>query len=937
MVEVPPEEPDRQARAVPDGAEKREALPSTPDYRALFESAPGSYLVLTPDLTIVAVSEAYLQATMTRRGEILGRGLFDVFPDNPDDVGATGVSNLSASLQRVLREKVPDTMAVQKYDIRRPDGGGFEERFWSPVNSPVLSPEGEVIYIIHRVEDVTEFVRLSEARTEQQKLTDDLLVRTERMQAEILARSTELQEANRRLRELDDAKTVFFSNVSHELRTPLTLQLGPLEDALTDTRDPLPPAQRARVDLARRNSVRLLKLVNTLLDFSRIEAGRNEPHLELVDLSQVTRESVSHFETAFHRAGVDLRMDCPPLPRPVPIDRGMWEKIVLNLVSNAFKFTFHGEVLVSTRVEDDQAVLEVRDTGTGIPSDELPHVFERFRRVKGARSRTNEGSGIGLALVSELATLLGGSVDVASRPGQGSTFRVRVPFGPEDSTLPVSPATPASHERNDIAGAFVEEASLWIGQRQDTIASDTESSPTISEDRVLLVEDNADMREYIRRILVDHWKVETAVDGLEGLEVAVADPPDLVVSDAMMPGLDGFGLVRSLRAAPSTRGVPVILLSARVGESETIAGLDAGADDYLEKPFSAAELIARVRVHLELARVRREAEREVRAVLESISDAFVAVDREWRLTYVNKEAELLGGASRSTLIGKSLWDAFPSLTQVDERERFDEAMASPTPCSFQVEHSESARWLEVRAYPSDGGLSLYLSDVTEQKRTQDSMSRFIANAAHELRTPLTGVVGMAELLRERRDQMTDVQIEDALEGIGESGQRLHRLIAGLLDLSQAQHEESELKPVDLRAVAADAIRDAPPPDGRTVSLDIAESTMVEGDPARLERVFMNLLTNAYRYGGPSVRVEATPSDGFVVVAVSDDGDGVPADMSAHLFEPFSTGSDAVPGQSFGLGLAIVQSLVERSGGEIWYEPAAPHGARFVFRLPAHPG
>jgi signal transduction histidine kinase len=328
-----------------------------PDFKALFEAAPGSYLVLTPDLTIVAVSDAYLRSTMTERDQIVGRGLFDVFPDNPDDPAASGERNLRSSLERVINDRAPDTMAVQKYDIRRPDPeGGFEERYWSPVNSPVLGSEGEVRYIIHRVEDVTEFVRLKQAGSEQEKLTHELRTRAEEMETEILLRSIELQEANERLRELDRAKTAFFNNVSHEFRTPLTLQLGPLEDSLADSDDPLSSAHRERIEMARRNGLRLLRLVNTLLDFSRIEAGRAEASFEPVDLAALTAEAVSHFASAFDAAGVELQMDLSSLPEPVYVDRDMWEKVVLNLVSNAFKFTLEGEVRVSLRATHDGAV-----------------------------------------------------------------------------------------------------------------------------------------------------------------------------------------------------------------------------------------------------------------------------------------------------------------------------------------------------------------------------------------------------------------------------------------------------------------------------------------------------------------------------------------------------------------------------------------------------
>ena len=603
--------------------------PEPPDFRSLFEAAPGSYLVLSPDLTIVAVSDAYLRATMTERAEILGRGIFDVFPDNPDDPDASGERNLRGSLERVLASGSPDTMAVQKYDIRRPDseGSGFEERFWSPVNTPVVNGRGEVVYIIHRVEDVTEFVRLRRAGTEQQRLTDEFRARVEQMEGEILVRSAELQAANERLRELDRAKTEFFHNVSHEFRTPLTLQLGPLDDALRDVEDPLSAPQRERVEIARRNSLRLLKLVNGLLDFSSLEAGRAQPSRVPTDLAGLTAELTETFRPTFERAGLELHVDCPPLGEPVDVDVDMWEKVVLNLVSNAFKFTLAGHVSVSVAAEDGEAVLSVQDTGEGISPEELPHVFDRFHRVKGTRARTLEGSGIGLALVDQIVRAHGGSVAAASEPGTGSTFTVRLPLtagAPAPAVPGAARAGPgAARAGKRESEAFTEEASKWqIGADDERSPADERAergSPENARGRVLLVDDNADMREYIRRLLAEYWDVDVVGDGLTALETARRSLPDLIVADVMMPGLDGLGLVRALRADSRTSAVSIILVSARSGEEDTLEGLAAGADDYIVKPFVGAELVARVRVHLAFARARRDVERANQAKTEFLS------------------------------------------------------------------------------------------------------------------------------------------------------------------------------------------------------------------------------------------------------------------------------------------------------------------------------
>jgi PAS domain S-box-containing protein len=903
-----------------------------PDFKALFEAAPGSYLVLTPDLTIVAVSDAYLRSTMTERELIVGRGLFDVFPDNPDDPAASGERNLRSSLERVLSERVPDTMAVQKYDIRRPDPeGGFEERYWSPVNSPVLGSDGEIRYIIHRVEDVTEFVRLKRAGSEQEKLTHELRTRAEEMEAEIVVRAVELQEANERLRELDRAKTAFFNNVSHEFRTPLTLQLGPLEESLADSEDPLSSTQRERIEMARRNGLRLLRLVNTLLDFSRIEAGRAEASFEPVDLASLTAEAVSHFASAFDAAGVELRMDLSSLPEPVYVDRDMWEKVVLNLVSNAFKFTLEGEVRVSLRATHDEAVLEVSDTGIGIPSEDLPKVFERFHRVKGARGRSEEGSGIGLAFVQELVKLHGGSVGVASEAGTGTNFVVRIPRGSDH--IPAHRLGSGTPRGPGAAEIFADEATRWAGAAEETAAVAEGPFEPGTRKRVLVADDNPDMRRYLTRLLAPHWEIEVVEDGLEALERARAVAPDLILSDVMMPRLDGLQLLTALRSDPQTRGVPFILLSARADEGDAVEGLDAGADDYLVKPFTAPELLAHVRGSLKLAEVRRENEDEIRAILDSITDAFVAVDRDWRLTYVNERAESLAGADRDVLLGKRLWDALPDLTQLPSRSSYESALETAEPTCFEVEDISHKRWFEVRTYPSDAGLSLYFSDVTDRKQVDERMRRFIANAAHELRNPLTALVGMSSVLAERRSRLASEQLDKAFELIGQQGERTQTLINDLLNLSKIENEgPSELESVDLRGAAMAAVESAPPDGDHSVSVEIDEGVAVVADRARLERVFVNLLTNAYKYGGPHIKIDVDTSGPDIRVCVSDDGPGVPAELQEHLLEPFTRGRDVAGKEGSGLGLAIVRGIVEGFGGEIRYESGKPHGSRFELSL-----
>ncbi|MDB6084253.1 MAG: pleC, partial [Gammaproteobacteria bacterium] len=580
------------------------------NFQLLFEESPDVLLVLLPDsprFTAVAATKARLTSTHSTLEQTIGRGLFDLFPDNPADPSATGTANLRASLERVLATKAPDTMAVQKYDIPLP-GGDFEVKYWSPRNIPILSPGGEVLYILHRAVDVTELVRASEEGQE-------LRGRTAGMEREVVRRSRELEGANRKLREaneklsaLDSTKTAFFSNISHEFRTPLTLMLGPLEDSLADVVQPLSNAHRSRLLLAHDNALRLLKLVNALLDFARLEAGRMRGSFARVDLGALTRELAGMFRTAFDRAGVALTLECPALADPVWVDKDMWEKIVPNLISNAFKFTLAGEVTVRVTETPTSAILEVIDTGTGIPDIELPRLFDRFHRVTGAIGRTHEGAGIGLALVRELVELHGGTVGVDSKVGAGSVFRVEIPKGvghlPADALLNEPLRILASG-----IDAHANEAARWAGgDTEATVPSAAAAcdEPVAAKPFVLVVDDNADLREYTRAVLAGQYRVVTANDGYAALDIIRAQAPDIVLSDVNMPRMNGFELLHAIRADPASVAMPVILLSARAGEESTVEGLDAGSDDYLTKPFTARELLARVRSHLRMAQARRK-------------------------------------------------------------------------------------------------------------------------------------------------------------------------------------------------------------------------------------------------------------------------------------------------------------------------------------------
>ncbi|WP_318307773.1 SpoIIE family protein phosphatase [Amycolatopsis solani] len=448
------------------------------------------------------------------------------------------------------------------------------------------------------------------------------------------------QQRAEELTALDVAKTTFFANISHEFRTPLTLILGPVAE-LDQTLGDVDERVREEIAVIHRNALRLGRLVNNLLDFSRIEAGRMQARFEPVDLAAFTAELASVFRAAVERAGLAFEVDCPPLGEPVHVDRGMWEKVVFNLLSNAVKFTFDGAIHVTTARDGPDAVVTLSDTGIGIDAAELPRLFERFHRIPSARARSNEGSGIGLALVRELVGMHGGTIAAESTPGAGTTFRIRLPLGtrhlPADLIAEPSPGGFAT----DTAEPYLQEALRWLPAEEGDPVPPAPASAAGA--RVLVADDNADMRDYLVRLLRDDYAVTTVRDGVEAFDAAAADPPELIISDVMMPRLDGLGLLAELRRDPRTAAVPVLLLSARAGQEAAVDGLAAGADDYLVKPFSARELVARVRTTIQLARLRSQHSRWRAALIESLQEGFFVSDTEGRVVEINAAfTEVLG-------------------------------------------------------------------------------------------------------------------------------------------------------------------------------------------------------------------------------------------------------------------------------------------------------
>jgi PAS domain S-box-containing protein len=781
------------------------------------------------------------------------------------------------------------------------------------------------------------------------------------------------------LAEIDRAKTTFFSNVSHELRTPLTLMLSPVEELLSDVRGQS-PAQRDLLDLIHRNGLRLQKLVNTLLDFSRIEAGRMQAVYEPTDLSRLTEELASNFRSAMERAGLDFKIDCPPLPQPVYVDREMWEKIVLNLLSNALKFTLEGGVTVALAARGGCAELTVADTGTGIPESELPHIFERFHRIAGAKGRTIEGTGIGLALVQELVKLHDGAIVARSEVSKGSAFTVTIPFG--TAHLPTGNIGPADGTASPVSrsDAFVKEALRWLspGAPNDgwdggspRVPHTEHSSGTEARgERVLLADDNADMREYIARLLGERYRVETVSNGEEALQAALAEPPDIVLSDIMMPGLDGFGLLRELRASSETRTIPVVFLSARAGEESRVEGLGAGADDYLTKPFTARELLARVAAHLAMRRRTMDAEkalRESQATLQSFYDSspflmgVVELEGEQIMPiYCNTATARFYGADVDSMLSLSKEElGIPPAIDAIWLAHYRRSQSEGCSIHFEYEHPRSSGscWLNAcvnflgRGHGGRPRFSFIAEDVTDRRANDERLRRsnedlrqanadleqFAYSASHDLQEPLRQIAIYSQMLEKKYASKLDGKASEYLGYCIEGAQRMAMLIRDLLAYSQVtKKSDASLEPVSIVDVLETVKKNL----SATIEENQAEISssglpVVRGNPVPLVHLFQNLLSNALKYRSaekPRVTIAATQDSGYWRFSVADNGIGIPKEFQTQIFGIFKRLHDRNEYPGTGIGLAICQKIVERSGGRIWVESEPGQGSTFFFTL-----
>ena len=792
---------------------------------------------------------------------------------------------------------------------------------------------------------------------------------------------------------IDRAKTEFFSNVSHEFRTPLTLMLGPLEDALAGMN--LPARERALIDVAQRNSQRLLKLVNSLLDFSRIEAGRAHAAYKPVDLAALTAELTSNFRSLCERAELKLVVDCPTLPELVYVDQDMWEKIVLNLLSNAFKFTFEGQIAIRLRADGGRAELTVGDTGVGIPSADLPRMFERFHRVENQKGRSFEGSGIGLALVQELVTLHGGSIRVDSEVGRGTEFTISIPFR--------TGHLPCDHIRGEgaplstavRARAYVEEALRWLPEATPVQALTNQASvgslagpaalSSAQRSKVLLADDNADMRDYICRLLGAHYEVEAVADGEAALEAAREHRPDLIITDVMMPKLDGLGLIRAIRGDPELSDLPIIMLSARAGEEASIEGLSAGADDYLVKPFSARELVARVNTLLAMARMRREnseALRDLNATLEQrVADRTAERDEIWRnshdlMVVARRDATIVAvnpawtkvlGWSDAELVGKSLVDLIHP-DDVDASLAEAERPSGEGRAAMQFENRYRRKdagwvWLSWTVSSKGGRFYAVARDITNDKARQadlelahealrqsqkmEAMGQLTGGVAHDFNNLLTPIVGSLDLLRRRG--VGGEREQRLIDGAIQSADRATLLVQRLL--SFARRQPLQATAVDVTVLVrgmADLIGSTTGPQIKVVVEVSDDLPPALADANQLEMALLNLAVNARdaMVEGGTLRITVGEDivdkrhpaginlGHYVRLSVADTGVGMDETTLARAVEPFFSTKGV--GKGTGLGLSSAHGLVLQLGGGMTIQSRQGLGTNIEMWLPVSP-
>lgn len=781
------------------------------------------------------------------------------------------------------------------------------------------------------------------------------------------------------LAEIDRAKTTFFSNISHEFRTPLTLLLGPIEDVMQAAQD---DEIRIKMEVAYRNALRMQKLVNTLLEFSRIEAGRVEGRFQRVDIGALTEDLASTFRSAIEKAGMQLVIHRGPVTDEVYVDIDMWERIIMNLVSNAFKYSQEGTIGIDIQQAGHEVQVAVKDTGLGIPEDHLDKIFDRFHRVENATGRSQEGTGIGLSMVKELVKLHHGSIHVTSAPGQGSVFTIRLPVGA--SHLPPDRIVKGDTVEKVFkhSTAFVEEALKWLPADAQEPLPAYKDKPS-----VLIADDNADMRDYVQRLLSDQFTVYTAVDGEEAFKKTLEHKPDLLLTDVMMPRLDGFGLLKKIRNRAETKNTPVIFLSARAGEEAKVEGLDAGADDYLVKPFSARELIVRVSNHIRINQVRRETERQFyQLFLQAPAIINLMKGPEFRYELFHpKNKEIFGDVD---FTGKTIRESFPELEGQGIFEMLEEVYTTGKSIYQNERHivfkSQTGGpidaylnfiyqpWYDVRGIIQ--GIIAFAVDVTEtvksrqkveesekkyrelsqqlelmvEKRTgellrsNNDLQQFAHVASHDLKEPVRKFSIFIDRLEDEYGHLLPEKGRSYLHKMQQASNRMSSMIEGVLRYSSMNISDQNITKVNLDQIIDTIHTDL------ELAIQQKNATIyknglpvMDGAYVLLYQLFYNLIYNALKFSKKDqpcqidISSETISENGMdhAKITISDNGIGFEEEFADVIFGTFTRLNPKDEYEGTGLGLALCKKIVERHHGRIVATGVKNKGACFTIWLP----
>lgn len=804
------------------------------------------------------------------------------------------------------------------------------------------------------------------------EINNTVLYEQERKKAETLA-------------EIDKAKTVFFSNISHEFRTPLTLILGSLEQMMSNASQSEPGGNKTAIETMHRNALRLLRLVNNLLDFSRIEAGRIKARFELTDIAQLTKDIASSFRSIIENAGLQFEIECAHISEPVYIDRDMWEKILLNLLSNAYKYTLEGKISIVLTQEGHNVLLKVTDTGIGIPASDQEKVFQRFYRSGHIAGRTFEGSGIGLSLIQELAHMHSGKISLTSEEGKGSMFTVSIPTGKQH--LPKEQINETvTYAKALTAEAFINESVTFAGSGLARTDNEYPKSPgTIPT--VMIVDDNEDMSTYLRSILQHYYRTIIAANGKEAIQKINIHHPDLVISDIMMPVMDGIEMLKILKQDAGTSRIPIILLTARAGEESRIEGYEIGADDYLVKPFSSKELLAKVRAQIRLFQLRTDTEQYLSNLANAMPQLVWIADQDGNVDYYNDRVEEFSGTTRLAN-GNWRWEG---MVHPDDLPATNLAwqQAVETGKDYQCEHrilmkDEQYRWFLSRGIAQKneaGEITKWYgttTDIDDQKRFSENLEKevhertheltrtneelarsnknleeFAYAASHDMKEPIRKINYFTERLRESLSSKLSADETRYFNRLETSTNRMGSLIDDLLSYSQISLKPYSLEEVDLNAVLRLVLNDLElqiEEIKATVKYD--QLPIIKGYPRQLQQAFQNLISNALKFRkeniAPFINIQLAEIAGkdiplrlsseekersYYRISFTDNGIGFDQAESSRIFNVFTRLHGNAEYQGTGIGLSIVRKVAENHNGFVSAESAINNGATFSLYFP----